>query len=106
MCTYSYSYKDVHTNSAQEGNLILRLSLLHSNKFWVMHCKDFRSNKLRFSHANKLPFMRKNIINFCVDDIRGSISSIYWENVPNLGVGGEGGGGGVFQSHSFYCGVV
>ena len=44
------------------------------------------------SRANKLPFMRQNIINFCVDDIRGSISSIYWENVPNLGVrGGEGG---------------
>ena len=38
--------------------------------------------------------MRKNIINLCVDDIRGSISSIYWENVPNLGVGGEGGGEG------------
>ena len=38
--------------------------------------------------------MRKNIINLCVDDIRGSISSIYWENVPNLGVGGEGGGRG------------
>ena len=47
---------------------------------------------------------RKNIINFCVDDIRGSILSIYWENVPNLGVGG--GGGGDFQSHSFYRGVV
>ena len=38
--------------------------------------------------------MRKNIINLCDDDIRGSISSIYWENVPNLEVGGEGGGRG------------
>ena len=35
---------------------------------------------------------QKNIINFCVDDIRGSILSIYWENVPNLGVGGGGEG--------------
>ena len=29
---------------------------------------------------------------FLNNDIWGSISSIYWENVPNLGVGGGGGG--------------
>ena len=46
---------------------------------------------------------RQNIINFCVDDIRGSISSIYWENVPNLGVGGGEGGNSISFFLSWGC---
>ena len=48
MCTYSHSYRDAHTNSARKGNFILRVNLMYPNKFWVMHCKEFRRNRLRF----------------------------------------------------------